>query len=226
MTSYLRLNKVSKFFVQGSKQISVLDDVSFCFGSDVSYAITGASGIGKSTLMHILAGTDLPSAGEVLWNGKIVNKFSAKQKELFWNQELGLVFQQSCLIDDLTVLENVALKGLIGGQRVKDSELQAQDILEQVGLGDRVNFFPNFLSKGQQQRVAIARALMGRPKIILADEPTGNLDLDTGRQIVDVLMSLKDKYKIGLIVSTHDQYVYSVMDTVLQIDDSRLVNYS
>ena len=222
MTNLLSIKNVSKFFFQNNRKYCVLSDISFQFKLSNSYAITGASGVGKSTLMHIIAGTDTPSSGQVFWGVENINQFTIQQKKIFWNQKLGLVFQQPCLIDELTVLENVMLKGLIGGYHRKDVQEQAQTILAQVGLTDRIDFFPAVLSKGEQQRVAIARALINKPQLILADEPTGSLDRNTGMQVVDILTSLQKKYQIGLVLSTHDEYVYRTMDNILQLSDAKL----
>ena len=221
MTDFLALSKIYKSFIQGSERVDVLKDINFRFDFDKSYAIIGASGAGKSTLIHILSGTDLPNSGDVSWgNGLKINQLSEQQKDLFWSRDVGLMFQQPGLINELTVLENVILKGVIGHQQ--DVINSAKKLLRLVGLHHRLDFFPDVLSKGEQQRVAIARALICKPKLILADEPTGSLDKKTGTQIIDFLIELQKKYNIGLIVSTHDEYVYHKMDAVLQILDCKL----
>lgn len=221
MVNFLTLSQVSKTFTQGATNIKVLDNLSFCFDFSKSYAIIGASGVGKSTLMHILAGTDLPDSGTVNWCDQfIVNTLSQNQKELFWNQKVGLIFQQPGLIDELTVLENVALKGLISNQ--PGAFARARELLQLLGLQQRSQFFPDVLSRGEQQRVAIARAVMCNSGLILADEPTASLDKTNGLQVVDLLVNLAKRQQIGLIVSTHDEYVYRKMDVILTILDGKL----
>lgn len=221
MANFLALSKVCKSFVQGSERVLVLNDLNFNFDFTKTYAIIGSSGSGKSTLIHLLAGTDQPDSGTVNWCDKlIINKLTASQKAVFWNQQVGLVFQQANLINELTVLENVLLKGLIGN--ITNAKDKAVDFLEQLGLGHRLDFFPDVLSRGEQQRVAIARAIMCNSGLILADEPTASLDRLHGEQVIAILISLARKYQIGLIVSTHDEYVYHQMDQVVHIIDCKL----
>lgn len=218
---FLSLTQISKSFWQGSTRVCVLDDLSFKFELRQNYAITGASGSGKSTLMHILAAVDQPDSGQVDWNDQfVVNKLDQLECERFWNNHIGLVFQQSGLIDELTVLENVALKGLIGNR--SDAWQQAKNLLQALGLGHRLNFFPNLLSKGEQQRVSIARAMMCEPELILADEPTASLDQATGLQVIDLLIKLTQERGTTLIVSTHDEYVWDKMSLVLDLSLGKL----
>lgn len=218
---FLTLSKVYKTFTQGNERISVLSDLNFTFNFEKTYAIVGSSGSGKSTLIHLLAGTEKPDSGILNWCDKlIINKLNLAQKAVFWNQQVGLIFQQANLINELTALENVVLKGLIGN--VANAKDKAISLLEQLGLGHRLAFFPDVLSRGEQQRVAIARAIMCNSGLILADEPTASLDRLHGEQVITMLINLARKYQVGLIVSTHDEYVYHQMDQVVQIIDCKL----
>jgi len=221
MKHFLALHQIDKSFRQGNSSVAVLKNLNFNFDFNQSYAITGPSGCGKSTLMHLMAGADLPDHGEVDWCGNFkINQLTSVAKSFFWNQKIGLVFQQPGLINELTVLENVALKGLISRQ--SDAFKKATIWLQELGLEDRLNFFPNLLSRGEQQRVAIARAMMCNVQLILADEPTASLDQANGEQVVSLLINLAKKYNMGLIVSTHDEYVYQKMNQVLVIVNHQL----
>lgn len=221
MNQFLALKQVYKSFTQGQTKVAVLEDLNFCFDFKQSYAIVGASGVGKSTLMHIISGTDLPDSGEVCWSDLfVINQLSQTQKAQFWNQKIGLIFQQPCLINELTVLENVLIKGMIG--KVSDAHTKATALLSTLGLKQRLNFFPAVLSRGEQQRVAIARALMGNSGLILADEPTASLDRKNGEWVMDLLINLAQEYQLGLIISTHDEYAHCKTNHVLHLLDCKL----
>lgn len=221
MSGFLTLSNITKSFKQGSSNITVLKELNFKFDFNKSYAITGPSGCGKSTLINLIAGTDLPNSGQIDWCADFkVNQLNQTEKSLFWNQKIGLVFQQPGLINELSVLENVALKGLIG--RHADAFGRAAELLHELGLSHRLKFFPNLLSRGEQQRVAIARAMMCNVQLLLADEPTASLDQANGEQVINLLINLSKKYQMGLIVSTHDEYVYQKMNHVLTIVDCKI----
>lgn len=221
MSKYLKLNQVCKSFRQGDNSIAVLKDVNFNFDFSKSYAITGVSGSGKSTLMHLLAAVDRPDSGQISWCAQFdVSQLTSQQKEQYWNQQVGLIFQQANLINELTVLENVAIKGLIGRQANADAK--AIELLQTLGLEHRLNFFPDVLSRGEQQRVAIARAIMCNAGLILADEPTASLDQVNGMNVIKLLINLVKSRQIGLIVSTHDEYVSKQMDCVLMLENGKL----
>lgn len=207
--------------MQGQAKVNVLTDISFSFDFNHNYAIIGASGAGKSTLMQILAGIDRPDSGEVNWCDQfIINYLTQDEKALFWNQKVGLIFQQPSLINELTVLENVALKGLIGN--ISGCDIKATELLCLLGMESRLNFYPPTLSRGEQQRVAIARAIMGNSGLILADEPTASLDRNNGEIVIDLLIGVAKKYQIGLIISTHDEYVYNKLDKIVTVFDCKL----
>ena len=220
---YIALNNICKSYKQAQDAIVVLNDISFTFDFKKTYAITGASGSGKSTLIHILAGITKPNSGRVDWCNELnIDQIDDQQKGLLWNKKLSFIFQQANLINELTVLENVALKGLIANQ--SNAYAEAFNWLETLGLEHRVNFMPNVLSRGEKQRVAIARSLMCRPDLILADEPTASLDQANGQHVINLLITLTKEHKIGLIVSTHDNYVYCKMDQILTMANGKLVS--
>jgi lipoprotein-releasing system ATP-binding protein len=215
--------EISKKFMQGEKAITVLDGINATFTQSHSYAITGISGSGKSTLMHILAGLDTPTTGTVLFNNNVIHAFSAHDRSQFLNKSIGLVFQSPHLLRELSVLENVILPGLIGGRSKNDCMQRAELLLKKVSLLEKQNSKPGELSGGQQQRVAIARALFNEPAFLIADEPTGNLDIATGNAIIDLLLSCRDEWGMGIIVSSHDEYVTQKMDTIYSLDKGTLI---
>ena len=184
-------------------------------------AIVGASGAGKSTLLHILGALDRPTTGEVRFEGK--NIFAMNEKELarFRNQNIGFVFQFHHLLPEFTALENVAIPAMIEGKKLEIAKEQATVLLKEVGLGDRLDHKPSELSGGEQQRVAVARALMNQPKVILADEPTGNLDTANGQMLHDLLWNLSKSRRQALVIVTHNTLLASRADRVVQIADGR-----
>ncbi len=211
----LSLKQVSKYFDQAEQRIFVLENSSYDFMAGQSYAISGASGSGKSTIMHMLAGIEKPSVGTINFNQQAITAADLLTK-------LGLVFQTPNLIHDLNVWENIALKGLILGVSFTVAKQRAIELLEQVGLAHKISAKPTQLSGGEQQRVAIARALYAQPMFLLADEPTGNLDIATGKKIIDLLIDLQRKYQMGIIICTHDNYVLEKLEYKLYLSNSKL----
>ena len=222
MSNNFSLNNVTKTYEHANAMFTVLSNVNATFIKNHTYAITGSSGSGKSTLMHLLAGLDFPSSGSITFDGKNVQALNESEKSNFLNKSIGLVFQSPYLIKELTVLENVLLKGLIGGISHSQCAKKAQELLEGVGLLAKINNYPAQLSGGQQQRVAIARALMNRPDFLLADEPTGNLDMNTGMALVNLLLQLQKEWQMGLIISSHDPFVKQKMEFVYEIKNGLL----
>ena len=206
MSQALVLDNISKHYVQGGEDLVVLDGVSLMLDAGKTYAITGASGSGKSTLLHILGGLDEPSSGQV-------------HRHNISRSDLGFVFQFHYLIRELSVLENVALAGRIAGTDAATCHEQATELLGELGLSGRLHAYPHQLSGGEQQRVAIARGLFNKPKFILADEPTGNLDAANAAQVTKLLLDAHKQWGMGLIVCSHDEAVYSKMDTVYEVRD-------
>jgi ABC-type lipoprotein export system ATPase subunit len=219
----LAAQKISKTFTQGTQEITVLKDITCTFEQKKSYAITGISGSGKSTFIHILAGLDTPTTGTILFNNHPLQNFSPAQREQFLNKSIGLVFQSPHLLKELSVIENIIIPGLISGRTRNDCETKAIELLKKVELIAKKDSKIGELSGGQQQRVAIARALFNEPAFLIADEPTGNLDLATGKHIIDLLIACQKEWGMGIIISSHDEYVAEKMDEVYELSDGILI---
>jgi ABC-type lipoprotein export system ATPase subunit len=200
----------------------VLDNVSAIFLPGVSYAVTGASGSGKTTLLQIMAGIDVPCSGTVLVGGRNIHTLPDTQRAQFLCNTLGFVFQSSYLLKELSVLENVMLKGIINNKTQALCADEAHELLGAVGLAHKAHARPTELSGGQQQRVALARALFGKPRFLLADEPTGNLDEETGRAIIDLLLEFKERFAMGVVVSSHNAYVVQAMQERYHVSEGKL----
>ena len=198
----LDVKSLGKSFYQGSRKIDALKDVSFQVEKQQSLAIVGPSGSGKSTLLSLLAGLDQSSGGEIFFAEKPLHTMSESQLNQFRAQNIGIVFQQFHLMPHLSALENVALPLDILGR--EDAEAQATEMLQSVGLAERLTHRPHELSGGECQRVAIARASVTRPKLLLADEPSGNLDTETGKKVMDLLFNLVQETGTTMILITHD----------------------
>lgn len=218
----LRIKCVTKEYLQGAQKITVLKDISGTFMQGGSYGITGVSGTGKSTLLHILSGLDTPTSGDIFFNDVSLVHADQVMHEQFLRNRVGLMFQQPYLIKELSVCENVMMKGLIGGMDAHECEQQAVQLLQHVGLSEKITAAVNTLSGGQQQRVALARALFGRPAFLIADEPTGNLDEKTGSAMVELLLSCQQQWGMGMIISSHDQYVFEKMQEVFVLHEGKL----
>jgi lipoprotein-releasing system ATP-binding protein len=185
-------------------------------------SIVGASGVGKSTLLHLLGGVDRPSRGEVLYNGESLAKMSNGALARFRNAAVGFVFQFHFLMPDFTALENVMMPLLVGGERPSRASRRAEELLAEVGLADRRQHRPGELSGGEQQRVAIARAIAREARVLLADEPTGNLDRETGRSTFQVLEKLNREHGLTMVVVTHNEELASVAHRSLRLTEGRL----
>lgn len=221
----LEARNLQKVYRSGAAQLPVLRGIDLRIEGGRSVAITGPSGAGKSTLLHLLAGLDQPSGGEVLWNARPLSRMSDTERAQFRNGTVGIVFQFYHLLPELTALENVMLPGLVHRPRARrELSTQAMDYLAQVGLQARAGSKPNQLSGGELQRVAIARALINNPKIILCDEPTGNLDSKTGGDIAQLLVRLQKARGMSLVLVTHEQALAALADRVLLLRDGRFVD--
>jgi putative ABC transport system ATP-binding protein len=219
----IEVKDLTKVYHLGSVEVPALRGVSFCIEKGEAVAIMGQSGSGKSTLMSILGCLDLPTSGEYFLDGEDMAKLNDHDLAIVRNRKIGFVFQQFNLLPRATVHRNVEmpLMYLGNGDRParRDVHQRADSILEAVGLGDRMNHRPNELSGGQQQRVAIARALINRPDVILADEPTGNLDSHTGKEIMDLLLGLNKEQGLTLVIVTHDPTIASQTQRVIRLKD-------
>jgi len=216
----LIVNKLNKKVASPTGELALLEDIDFTIHSSESVAIIGPSGAGKSTLLGILAGLDLPSNGEVILEGENIFNMDEDGRAQLRGRMIGFVFQSFQLLPSLTALENVMLP--LELLELPDQRETAKHVLERVGLLDRAGHYPRQLSGGEQQRVAIARAFAVKPKILLADEPTGNLDKKTGEKIIDLLFSLNEQENTTLLLVTHDTYLADRCQRQFHIDGGRL----
>jgi len=217
----LRVEHLSKYYGDDENRVYALDDVSFTVEKGEFVAIVGPSGSGKSTLLHIIGGVDVPSGGKVFLNGQDVYQQNHDQLAIFRRRQVGLIYQFYNLIPTLNVVENITLPVLMDRRKVNQERLA--ELLDLLGLADRLNHLPNQLSGGQQQRVSIGRALMNAPALVLADEPTGNLDSRSGQEIVELMKISNKKYGQTLIVVTHDEDIALQADRIITISDGQLV---
>ena len=217
----LKVEHLSKVYGTDENQVMALNDESFTVNKSEFVAIIGPSGSGKSTLLHILGGVDRPSGGKVFMNGQDVYKQNEEQLAIFRRRQVGLIYQFYNLIPILNVTENMTLPIQMDGRKVDQEHLD--ELLDILGLRGREKNLPNQLSGGQQQRVSIGRALMTSPAVVLADEPTGNLDSQNSREIVDLLKTSNKKYNQTLIVITHDEQIALQADRIIAIEDGKIV---
>ena len=216
----LRVENLTKVYGKGENEVRALDGVSFSVNKGEFIAVIGPSGSGKSTLLHILGGVDRPTSGKVFMDGKDVYAQNEDQLAIFRRRQVGLIYQFYNLIPVLNVTENITLPVLMDGQKVNRDRLK--ELITTLGLTGRENHLPNQLSGGQQQRVSIGRALMNAPAVVLADEPTGNLDSKNSKEIVDLLKISNEKYGQTLIVITHDESIALQADRIISIDDGKI----
>ena len=219
----LRAEQISKSYGEGAQAIHVLENLDLTLHRTERVAIVGESGIGKSTLLHILGTLDQPTAGKVLLDG--VDFFALPEPELaaLRNREIGFIFQFHHLLPDFTALENVMMPGMVAGLSWGEARRRAEEMLQRVGLRERLTHRPGELSGGERQRVAVARALVLQPRLILADEPTGNLDPQTGDSVLQLLLALNQEMGITMAVVTHSEKLAAAMDRTLRLVGRKLV---
>lgn len=224
MNNLLQCHNVCKTYQEGELRTQVLKGVSFGIQAGELVSIIGTSGSGKSTLLHILGALDEATEGSVSFLGQDLSSLSSNKQANIRNQHLGFVYQFHHLLADFTALENVAMPLLIGGQKVWRAKQAAQALLEKVGLGHRLSHRPSELSGGERQRVAIARALVNQPDLVLADEPTGNLDHKTALAIYDLMRQMNQEFGTAFLVVTHDSELAAKMDRQMHMQDGLLIN--
>jgi len=226
MSDLLHCHSVCKTYREGDMETEVLKGVSFSLKSGELASIIGSSGSGKSTLLHVLGALDDTTSGHVTFRGEQLDQLSSNKQAQIRNQYIGFVYQFHHLLADFSALENVAMPLLIGGSKVADAKEQARALLEKVGLGHRIEHRPAELSGGERQRVAIARALVNKPALVLADEPTGNLDHATALSIYDLMRELNQESGTAFLVVTHDGELAGKMDRQLHMQDGLLLDDS
>lgn len=222
MAKILNVNNLEKSYSSGSKQLKVLQDISFNVEERETFAIVGPSGSGKTTLLGLCAGLDRPDSGEISLCGTNINSLNEDERAVLRNQKVGFVFQDFQLLQTLTALENVSVPLELQGD--KHASEAARDLLEKVGLGDRLHHYPSQLSGGEQQRVAVARAFSNRPDILFADEPTGNLDADTGEKVEQLLFDLNKELGTTLVIVTHDIELAQKTQKILRLKGGKIVS--
>lgn len=217
----LKVENLCKTYGKGETLVKALDNVSFTVNKGEFVAIVGSSGSGKSTLLHILGGVDRPTSGSVFVDGENVFKLNETNLAIFRRRKVGLIYQFYNLIPILNVTENMSLPILLDNKKVNEDYLN--ELVDTLGLKDRVKHLPNELSGGQQQRVSIGRALMNRPALLLADEPTGNLDSKASKEIMELLKTSNKKYNQTIIMITHDINLAAHADRIITIDDGKIL---
>jgi putative ABC transport system ATP-binding protein len=220
----IKLDHLTKRYEEAGIERTILSDVTFEFGCGEFTVLLGKSGSGKSTLLNLIGGIDAPTSGEVWIDRRSITRMSDHERTLYRRNHIGFVFQAFNLIPTLSVRENVMLPLELGGRPSSVVDRRTAELLEQVGLSHRIDAYPDRLSGGEQQRVAIARALVNDPLVVLADEPTGNLDYDTGRLVLDLLDALTRQAGKNLVMVTHSEEVVGVADRVLRLKDGKLVS--
>ena len=221
----LRVGSICKSYRDNSNNLEVLKDISFTVSAGEFLVIQGPSGAGKSTLLHILGGLDDPTRGKVYFQGADIYALDENARSSLRNQNIGFVFQFFHLLPELNALENVLLPGILKSWwERKNSQKVALSLLERLGLSDRLKHRPSALSGGEQQRVALARALINQPQLLLCDEPTGNLDSENGKKILQLLIELNLSQKITLVMVTHDQEIAGGAQRIIHLKDGVILN--
>ena len=223
MKPIIKVENLVKIYDNGPQKVEVLKGISFDVKPTEVVVIKGSSGVGKSTLLHIIGALDLPTAGKVWLDGQDINALSNSELARFRNKSVGFVFQFHHLLPEFTAFENVLIPSFMHEPLTKEKEEYARYLLEEVGLGHRLEHKPNELSGGEQQRVAVARALINRPRVLLADEPTGNLDRKNSEMLYELMLSLNKKFNQTLVIVTHDEHMTLKATRIIEMDDGKIV---
>jgi putative ABC transport system ATP-binding protein len=222
VSNILQVKELTREFKSGTRQLTVVNHINFEIKEGSVTAIVGPSGSGKTTLLGLCAGLDQPSSGEVILQGISLGELSEDERAKVRNEHVGFVFQTFQLVPTLTAIENVMVPLELRGESTKDVRERAKELLTEVGLGDRTHHYPTQLSGGEQQRVAIARAFINQPKILFADEPTGNLDTETGEHIEELIFDLNKSQRTTLILVTHDLELAEKCDRIIRIKNGKV----
>lgn len=220
----IECKNLTKEYISGENTVKAVNNISVCFEKGEFCAVTGPSGSGKSTFIHMLSSLEYPTSGEVIYDGKSLGKFSDDQLSILRRRRFGFVFQSYNLVQELMGYENILLPVML--DKKKPDEEYLNDIIKTLGISNRIDHLPSAMSGGQQQRIAIARALANKPSILFADEPTGNLDGKSGREVLSLLSETASKYGTTLILVTHDLHVAEQAERVLTIEDGIIVSDS
>lgn len=218
----LKIENISKYYGSGDNEVKALDNINLEIQEGEFIAITGTSGSGKSTLLHIIGSVDKPTNGKILLEEQDIYAMSDDEQSKLRRKKIALIYQFYNLIPMLNVRENITLPTMLDGCKIDEEYLN--ELVNLLGLSDRINHLPNELSGGQQQRVSIGRALMNKPSIILADEPTGNLDSKNSKEIMELLKEANQKYKQTIIIVTHDKELAAYANRIITIEDGKIVN--
>lgn len=221
MTKILNVHHLGKTYTSGSKQLTVLDDISFDVGAGATFSIVGPSGSGKTTLLGLCAGLDDADTGSVELCGTVLKKLSEDERALLRNKNIGFIFQDFQLLPTLTALENVSVPLELQG--ANNATSVAKELLEKVGLSERIHHYPSQLSGGEQQRVALARAFSNKPRLLFADEPTGNLDEETGEKVIQLLFELNKEAGTTLVIVTHDLDLAKRTQQILRLKGGKIL---
>ena len=220
----MRIENLTKSYVQGTRRVEALRGIDLLFGSGELVAIIGASGAGKTTLLHILVTNERPSGGRVFYDGENVFSLGDRALARFRNRTVGFVFQFHHLLPEFTAIENTMMPALIQGMAKDTAKRRAEELMEQVGLSDRTTHKPGELSGGEQQRVAVARALIMEPDVLLADEPTGNLDRETGEGVFQIILQMNEQKDITTVVVTHNEEIATRLPRHVRLVDGRVLS--
>jgi lipoprotein-releasing system ATP-binding protein len=221
--SLIECKQLEQFFLDAGEKVEIFKDLNFIINKSESIAITGASGSGKSSLLYLLGGLESPKSGQVIIDGQDLGQLSANKLAAFRNQKIGFVYQLHHLLAEFSAVENVAMPLLIRGDNPRQASLYAKELLVKVGLEKRFEHKPSALSGGERQRTAIARALVTQPQCLFADEPTGNLDNKTARQVFDLLLDLNQQYNTSLVIVTHDEHMADSLQRKIVLADGQII---